>query len=161
MKKPILFLIVIVLFASCANVKFYSDASLSDETGIKIYTPKPYLLVEHNPTDSIKHKSTIIYLPDLNSAQYAKFVSGFGKADFNIALENGYLKTYGIVTDTNIPETITSLSELITSLKSADTQTSNEKEKKNPIAEEAKPAFELFEIKMNNGITSLIKVNFN
>ena len=36
----------IVLLAGCATVKVYSDAGLKNETGLRFYTLKPYLLVE-------------------------------------------------------------------------------------------------------------------
>ena len=50
MKKLIVFAAIIVasiLLSGCATVKVYSDAGLKNETGLRFYTLKPYLLVEY------------------------------------------------------------------------------------------------------------------
>lgn len=85
------------------------------ETGLKFYHSKPYLLVERNPQKEIKIKSSIIYLPDLENPTYAKIKPGLGSADLKIDLENGILKSYGLVTDTKIPETLTSVAGALAS----------------------------------------------
>ena len=50
MKKLTVFAAILVAcipFSGCATVKVYSDAGLKNETGLRFYTLKPYLLVEY------------------------------------------------------------------------------------------------------------------
>ncbi len=45
MKKIIISLFgCIFLFSSCSTVKFFNDSTLKTETGIKVYSAKPYLI---------------------------------------------------------------------------------------------------------------------
>jgi len=61
----------IVLLAGCATVKVYSDAGLKNETGLRFYTLKPYLLVEPMAEKDNTVKTSVVYLPDLSrSAVY-------------------------------------------------------------------------------------------
>lgn len=117
MKKVIIsFLGYIFLLSSCSTVKFYSDSTLKTETGIKVYSAKPYLLVTP-AKDSLTAK--VIYLPDLANPQYVKVRSGIGTNNLNLTLSNGILTSYGLSTDTKIPETITAATGLVTGLTSA------------------------------------------
>ena len=121
----------LLLFCYCATVKFYDDKNLKTETGIKFYSAKPYLLVEHmlktsfNTANKNKAvtiytlvKTSVIFLPDLLGPQYIKFRPGIGTSDLKINLNNSILTSYGLTTDTKIPETLSSIAGMITNLDS-------------------------------------------
>ena len=104
------------LFSGCAGVKLYTDPSFSKdkETGLKFYYPKPYLLVERNGAKDVPLKTTLLFLPDLSNPVYVKMIRGMGSNEFSIALANGALSTYGLKTDTKVPETIGAVGGLLT-----------------------------------------------
>lgn len=107
--KNLLSILGVLIFSSCSTVKFYDDAKLTQESGIEFYTPKPYLLVERNSAKDVSLKASIIYLPDFTKPKYAKLKAGFGSNDLKLSLSNGIITSYGITTDSKIPETITAL----------------------------------------------------
>ena len=155
----------LLLLCSCASVKFYSDESLKNKTGIKVYSSKPYLLVEYanvankkGPKDSLISKTTLLYLPDLKNPQYIKVKPGMGSSNLTLQLENTILKSYGLQTDTKIPETLNSMTGLITglttSVKSAITKGGKEGEE----MKIEKPVFELYEFAVENDNIILKKV---
>ena len=117
--KPLLKLVLFcILLPGCAGVKLYKDDSFdrSKRTGLKFYYPKPYLLVERNAAKDAPLKTTIIYLPDLTDPVYAKVISGMGSNAFSLALANGSLASYGVTTDSKIPETIAAAGGVLTGL---------------------------------------------
>jgi len=151
MKK--LFLLATALsLTSCASVQFYNDAGLTQKSGLKIYPPKPYLLVERSPGTDVNIKTSIVYLPDTQNPTYVKVVPGLGSSDLQLELENGMLKSYGLTTDSKIPETISAVTELLTAAGVA----------KN-VGASAAPAsvssFDLYEIIAEKGaVTKLVKI---
>jgi len=142
MKKTIIsFLGCIFLLSSCSTVKFYSDSTLKTETGIKVYSAKPYLLFT-SVKDSLTAK--VIYLPDLANPQYVKLKSGLGTSNLSLTLANGILTSYGLSTDTKIPETITAATGLITELATVlKGDTKNDKPSPKPTIKNT--VFELYE----------------
>lgn len=142
------------LISSCAAVKFYNDESLEQETGLRVYSPKPYLLVEYQGTNTVDLKASIVYLPDLSSPQYIRVKPGLGSAALKLELSNGMLTSYGLTTDTEIPETLGKITDLLT--KSAAAIAGFTKEKF--TAEPGQPAFELYEIVISGGQTKLVQV---
>ncbi|MEA5403242.1 hypothetical protein VB776_09975 [Arcicella sp. DC2W] len=112
-------LVILLLSSSCASVKFYSDKELKNESGIEFYSPKPYLIVEKSPAKDVAIKSTIVYLPDFEKSKFAKIKSGFGSSDLKLSLEHGIITSYGVTTDTKIPETLTAISSLVSGVGSA------------------------------------------
>lgn len=102
------------LFSACAGVKLYKEENFTNRTGLKFYYPKPYLLVERNGAKDVPLKTTIIYLPDLANPVYAKVMNGFGANEFSLALANGALSSYGVKTDSKIPETIAAAGGVLT-----------------------------------------------
>jgi hypothetical protein len=58
-------------------------------------------------------KTSIVYLPDINNPQYLKVKPGIGSSELKMAFTNGILNSYGQTTGSEIPEIITSLSNLI------------------------------------------------
>lgn len=114
MKKSILFLIVSALVGGCASVQLYSDSGLNQKTGLKVCSAKPYILVEYSSGKEKPGKTTLIWLPDLADPQYLKVKPGIGSSELKLAFSNGTLTSYGITTESQIPETINSLASLIT-----------------------------------------------
>ena len=101
------------LFCCCATVKFYGEKELKNETGIKFYSSRPYLLVEYMGRISSETetkgmgarvdtlvKTSVIFLPDLHEPQYVKFRPGIGSSDLKLNLSNSILTSYGLTTDT-------------------------------------------------------------
>ncbi|MBU2464670.1 MAG: hypothetical protein KKG02_10740 [Candidatus Edwardsbacteria bacterium] len=153
LKNVIVLALVTLNMSGCATVKFYSDQSLKTETGLKFYSAKPYLLVEHKASNDTSAR--IVYLPDLANPQYAKIISGLGTSDLSITLNNSILTTYGLKTDTKIPETITSATGLLPVVSSF-------KMLENINGPESKPKlkymFELYEIIMDTNGTKLVRI---
>jgi uncharacterized membrane-anchored protein YhcB (DUF1043 family) len=113
--------ICVALCASgCARFAFYSNADLTGrETGIKFYTPKPYLLVARTGAQDKPTEVSVIYIPDLARPIYAQLRTGIGSANLTMTLSNGMLTTIGQDTDTKIPELITALGGFATSVATA------------------------------------------
>jgi hypothetical protein len=105
-------LVVIVFFlfcTSCAGVKIYSDPEWQHPSALKFYYSKPFLLVEYNANKDGTNKTTIVYLPDLTEPYYAKKISGLGSSELKIAYDNGAIASFGLSTDTKIPESVAGL----------------------------------------------------
>ena len=109
----ILSLFFCLLFSACAGVKIYSDAALTKPSAIQFHYSKPFLLVEKNSNANGGKKVSIVYLPDLSASYYAKTKGGLGQSDLKMVFENGALASYGIGTDTKIPETLAALSTML------------------------------------------------
>lgn len=99
-------------FQACATIKFYSDSGLKNETGLRYYTVKPYLLVEFK-AEKDKIKSTIIYLPDLANPQYIVTKTGIGKTDLKLAFANSAITSYGAVSQSMVSETLESVASML------------------------------------------------
>ena len=110
--KKIIYLALIGLFSSCAGVKFV-DHKGNESEGIKFYNSEPYLLVEYNVSKDLAIKTSIIYLPDLVNPNYMKVKNGLGSSAATLGLTNGMISSFGLTTDSKIPETITAISGLI------------------------------------------------
>ena len=113
-KVPFLFLIGFML-VGCARVAIFSDPELKTQTGVKFFTPKPYILVAQTKAKDKPTEVSVIYLPDQSKPLYAKTYSGFGSANLALSFNaNGTLASLGQTTDTKIPETIGALAALAT-----------------------------------------------
>ena len=106
-------LIICFYLVSCAGVKIYKDEDMKTEAGIKYYHSKPFLLIERFPQKDVAQKVSVIYLPDLAHPYFVKIKNGIGSNDLKIAFEEDSISSFGLVTDTKIPETITSLTGLL------------------------------------------------
>lgn len=167
MMKTIKFLLLgsLFLLMSCSTVKFYSDSTLKKQTGLRVYSAKPYLLVEYN-SDSVQISSTMLYLPDLANPQYVKYRSGIGTASFNFGTSSqGFLNSYNSTADNSkIPDAITAATGLLTGATNAATSVSSLVKSASksisinpstPVAK-PKPYFELYEFVVgNNGVVEL------
>jgi hypothetical protein len=113
-------ILVVTCVSGCARFAFYSDANLSGvETGVKFYTPKPYLLVARTGSKDKPNDISVIYIPDLSHPIYAKPMVGIGANNLTLALSNGILTTLGQQTDSKIPELLTALGGFATSVATA------------------------------------------
>ena len=111
-----------VFISSCSKVVVYDASSNDQEEGIMFYYPKPHLLI----TISTKTKdgteiektvsSQIVYLPDLDNPKVAKLKPGFGSSNLSLGLTNGVLTAVGQQSDSKIPETISSIGGIASSL---------------------------------------------
>jgi hypothetical protein len=146
--------LLIVIATGCTPVKFYSNEGLSQKTGLRYYTVKPYILAERNPENNVIVKATVIYLPDLLNLQYMVVKTGPGSNKVNLKLTDGTLNTFGVESDTKIAATLESLATLIS--KSAAVVT----DKSMPLAATATNITELYEVIMTPEGTILKKVNF-
>ncbi len=105
--------LTVVLVAGCATVKVYSDAGLNNETGLRYYTLKPYLLVEYLANKDNTVKTSVVYLPDLSSPQYMKIRSGMGASELKMSFANSALESYGVATDSKLPESMEAFAAML------------------------------------------------
>ncbi len=104
---------IILLTFGCASVKFYSDPGLKNETGLRYYTLKPYFLVEYQAEKDNIVKTTVVYLPDLAAPQYMYIRPGLGSGEVKMNFKDGALESYGIVTDSKIPESLEAFAAML------------------------------------------------
>ncbi|TSA39190.1 MAG: hypothetical protein D4R64_00625 [Porphyromonadaceae bacterium] len=145
---------IFILLTNCASVKFFNDEGLKNETGLRVYSPKPYLLVEYQTTKTQSVKTSIIYLPDLSDPQYIKLKPGIGSSALKLELNNGILTSYGLTTDTKMPETLGKITDLLTKSTSSIADITRNKTE----GELDQLVYELFEIVMTDGLTKLVRV---
>lgn len=105
--------LIILALTGCAPVKFYSNPGLTEKSGLKYYTVKPYLQVEKDPVNNSIIKATVIYLPDLSNPQYMVINDGLGSRKVDLKLTDGSINTLGVTTDTKIAETLEAMAALI------------------------------------------------
>ena len=159
MKNSIITVIVgLTIFAltGCAPVKFFSNPGLTEKTGLKYYTVKPYLMVERDPENNRVVKVTVIYLPDLANPQYMVIKDGLGSRKVDLKLTDGSINTFGLASDMKIAETIDALAGLISKGTTAITDLS--KLKGIPQAAAVSTITELYEILMGPDGTTVKKV---
>jgi hypothetical protein len=149
---PLLF----CLLGGCASVKIYSNSELTTETGLKFYSVKPYLLVEMNQDKETVSKTTIIYLPDVQNPQYLVLKPGFGSNELKLSFTNGSLSSYGVLSESQVTETINALATLA----SKSGYAVNAFTRTDPVtqATSGNPGFRLYEIVIGTTGTSLKEV---
>jgi len=143
-----------VVISSCASVQFYHDSALTQKTGLPVYQPKPYLLVEYQTTKTGTVKSTVVYLPDLSTPLFVSVKPGIGSSALKMSLENGILTSYGLTTDTKMPDALSKVTDLLTKSTTSIAGLVNNKTEDTVH----QPAFELYEIVIANGHTQLVPV---
>jgi hypothetical protein len=161
MKKSIFAAItglIILMLTGCAPVKFYSNQGLTEKSGLKYYTSKPYLQVEKDPANNSVVKATVIYLPDLANPQYMVIKDGLGSRKIDLKLTDGSINTLGVATDPKIAETIDALATLIS--KSTTALTDLSALKGIPQASADVTVTELYEIFMGPDGTTLKRIDF-
>ena len=116
MKKLIVFAAILVagiLMSGCATVKVYSDEVLKNETGLRFYTLKPYLLVEYLAEKDNTVKTTVLFLPDMASPQYMVLKPGIGSSELKMAFKNSALESYGVAVDSQLPESMEAFAAML------------------------------------------------
>lgn len=142
---PLIILVISTCFLSgCASVKVYSGSDLTKQTGLKFYAVKPYLLVELKATKDNTIKTSVIYLPDIANPQYIVFKPGIGSNELKLAFTNGSLNSYGLITESQIPEIINALAGLVSKSSGVVGQLSQQANLPEQISNEAD--FRLYEI---------------
>ena len=135
----------LILLAGCATVKVYSDAELKNETGLRCYSLKPYLLVEYMAEKDNTVKTTVVYLPDMGNPQYMKVKAGLGSGELKMTFDDGALTSYGVVTDSKIPELLEAFASMLSKSAYA-AETFSRPEASGTINDERGTQFRLFEI---------------
>ena len=102
-----------ILLTGCATVKIYSDAGLKNETGLRFYTLKPYLLVEYLAEKDETIKTSVIYLPDLSDPQFMVLKPGVGSSELKMAFKNSALESYGVAVDSQLPESMEAFAAML------------------------------------------------
>jgi hypothetical protein len=102
-----------ILLTGCATVKIYSDAGLKNETGIRFYTLKPYLLVEYLAEKDKTVKTSVVYLPDLSDPQFMVLKPGVGSSELKMAFKNSALESYGVAVDSQLPESMEAFAAML------------------------------------------------
>ncbi len=115
MKNLTLTLITIasLMLSDCATVKVYSDAELKKETGLRYYSLKPFLLVEYQSEKDNTVKTSVVFLPDLGAPQFMVLKSGLGSSELKMSFKNGALESYGVVTDSQLPESMEAFAAML------------------------------------------------
>jgi len=161
MKKfiiPAAILVVSALFAGCSTVKIYSDAELTKETGLRCYTLKPFLLVEYQAEEDKPVKTSVIFLPDLSSPQFIRLKPGIGSSELKMTFSNSALESYGIATDSQLPESMAAFADILSkSAYAAQNFTGTPPHAETGQEQMAKP-FRLFEIILTSAGTTLKEV---
>ena len=139
--------LIAIAATGCSGLEVYSNAELKGEqTGIKFYTPKPYLVVGRTPGDKTVEVK-VVHLPDLENPRYAKLRSGIGFAKYTFTVnESGTLQTVNQETDMKLPETLSNLATLVKAF-----------ERKEAPGQQ--PTFEMYEVIVKDGKTTLKKVD--
>ncbi len=102
-----------ILLTGCATVKIYSDAGLKNETGLRFYTLKPYLLVEYLAEKDKTVKTSVVYLPDLSDPQFMVLKPGVGSSELKMAFKNSALESYGVAVDSQLPESMEAFAAML------------------------------------------------
>jgi len=160
MKKNILLAVLAVagiLITGCATVKVYSDAGLTTETGLRYYTLKPFLLVEYMANKDNTVKTSVVFLPDLSSPQYIKVKPGIGSSELKMSFSNSTLDSYGVVTDSQLPESMAAFADILSKSAYA-AQTFSGRSPNTDIVQESAITFRIFEIVFTASGTTLREV---
>jgi len=146
----------ILALSGCSTVQFYSNSELTQKSGLKYYTVKPYLQVERDVVNNSIVKATILYLTDLENPQYITMKDGLVSKKLDLKLTDGSINTFGLDSDPKIAETIAALTAMVSKTATAITDLSTLK----GIPGAASPATitELYDIIMTNGLTSVKKI---
>ena len=146
-----------VLISGCATVKVYSDAGLTNETGLRYYTLKPYLLVEYMANKDNTVKTSVVFLPDLSAPQYIKVKPGIGSGELKMTFSNSTIESYGVATDSKLPESMAAFADILSKSAYAAQNFSGSRPDIDNVQEPA-IQFRLFEIVFTASGTSLREV---
>jgi hypothetical protein len=150
-------LVALILLSGCATVKVYSDAGLKNETGLRFYTLKPYLLVELLGEKDNTVKTTVVFLPDLSDPQFMVLKPGIGSSELKMAFKNSALESYGVATDSQLPESMAAFADILSKSAYAAQNFTGTRPNTEPGQQQTIP-FRLFEIIITPSGTELKEV---
>lgn len=149
--------VALILLSGCATVKIYSDAELKNETGLRFYTLKPYLLVEYQAGKDNNVTSSVVFLPDIASPQFMKLRPGIGSSELKMTFSNSALESYGVVTDSQLPESMAAFADILSKSAYAAQTFSGTRQEAETGQPQSAP-FRLFEIIITTSGTELKEV---
>jgi hypothetical protein len=103
----------LLVITGCAPVQFYSNKALTEKTGLKYYSVKPFLHVERDAETNMIVKATVLYLPDLANPQYMIIREGLNSKKVNLKFTNGSIDTFGYTSTGKVGESVDALSAMI------------------------------------------------
>jgi len=158
MKTKLIACLSIPLFVlfSCAPVGIYSNKSLTEKTGLKYYTVKPFLHVERDVETNRVIKAAVIYLPDLANPQYMVFHDGLNSRKVNLKFTDGAINTLGYASTSKVGESVDALAALIS--KSSDALSEATAARSSQPVKSSSVTVELYEIVMGPDKTTLREV---
>jgi hypothetical protein len=111
-------IMLFVLTAGCAPRVIVRQNPTADDTGIRYYRPKPYLLISALAKDTTASPDyvsiSLDYLPDFSEEYSIDVRPGLGIADVNVGLEDGWnLVSINQKLDSQTDENIKATSELL------------------------------------------------
>lgn len=113
--RIVIVVLAIFFLSGCASIKVYRPLAAKDEEqGIKIFTPKPYIMVARAGEGGKVISVTPVMLPDLADPHFIRQTVGIGKANLTLGVEGGMLKSFGGDVDSKVPETIKEIGALAT-----------------------------------------------
>jgi len=149
--------VALILLSGCATVKIYSDVELTKETGLRFYTLKPYLLVQYQAGKDNNVTSSVVFLPDISSPQFMKLRPGIGSSELKMTFSNSALESYGVVTDSQLPESMAAFADILSKSAYAAQNFTGTWQEAEPGQLQATP-FRLFEIIITPSGTELREV---
>jgi hypothetical protein len=142
--------------SACAGVRVYSDPALTRETGVKVFAPKPYLLVARTGAKTTPVQLSIVYLPDTSDISYIRQQRGWGSNDLGIGIQNGMLVQFGSKSDARVGDGAGAIADL---LRAATAAYADVRPRVGPdVADQDQEPFELYEIRQDLGRTRLVRV---
>jgi hypothetical protein len=144
------------VFSGCASVQIYSNNNLTEKSGLKYYTVKPFLQVERDLQTNKIVKAAIIYLPDLSNPQYMVIHDGINSKKINLKFKDGSLTDFGYTSTGKVSESVDALAAMIS--KSADALTELNTMKSLQAAKTSSNSIELYEIIFGADKTTLKEV---
>jgi hypothetical protein len=148
--------LTLIVLSGCAPVQIYSNKSLSEKTGLKYYTVKPFLHVERDSETNRIVKSNVIYLPDLANPQYLVMRDGVNSRKINLKFKEGAITDFGFSSTGKVGESVDALAAMIT--KSTDALTELTALKTLQAAKTSSNTVELYEIIIGPEKTTLREV---
>lgn len=106
--------LIMLIISSCAPVKFYSNNGLTEKTGLKYYTVKPFLHVERDAETNRIVKASVVYLPDLSHPQYMVMHDGLNSRKVNLKFTDGAINTFGYASVSKVDSSVDALASLLT-----------------------------------------------
>jgi hypothetical protein len=145
--------LTVFVYTGCAPVQIYSNKGLTEKTGLKYFTLKPFLHVERDSETNRIVKTNVIYLPDLSNPQYLVMRDGVNSRKINLKFKDGAISDFGYSSTGKVGESVDALAALIT--KSTDALTEINALKTLQSAKSSSNTVELYEIIIGPDKTTL------